>query len=70
MFISLSHCNDVKEFIKIAQDITGNVEVKSGKYVVDGKSILGIFSLDLSQPVELVCESENEYLKFKKFESK
>jgi hypothetical protein len=34
---------------------------------VDGKSILGIFSLDLSHPINLICEDENDYPKFTKW---
>ena len=33
-----------------------------GRYVVDAKSILGIISMDLNQPVELVCDHVNDNL--------
>ena len=47
--ISLEMAQKVKEFVAITQDCPYEILLKSGKYVVDAKSILGIFSLDLSQ---------------------
>ena len=49
--ISLEMAQKVKEFVALTQDCPYEVLLKSGKYVVDAKSILGIFSLDLSQPL-------------------
>ena len=49
--ISLEMAQKVKEFVSITQDCPYEILLKSGKYVVDAKSILGIFSLDLSQPL-------------------
>lgn len=40
-----------KEFAKLASRLSSNVYLTSGPYLVDGKSLLGIFSLDLSKPV-------------------
>ena len=48
--ISLEMAQKVKEFVAITQDCPYEILLKSGKYVVDAKSILGIFSLDLSSP--------------------
>ena len=62
----------VKEFVNITQSYPFEILLKSGKYVVDAKSILGIFSLDLSNPitVEVYDENCNELLeKLKKFEA-
>ena len=58
MKINLSKYNDVKDFIQFAQNSEAEIILKSGKYIIDGKSILGVFSLDLSQP--LIVESEDE----------
>ena len=49
--ISLEMAQRVKEFVNITQNYPFEILLKSGKYVVDAKSILGIFSLDLSQPI-------------------
>lgn len=62
--VNLEHFNSVKDFINISQECTSGVLLSSGKYTVDAKSILGIFSLDLSKPVELICENEDDYRKF------
>ncbi|MBR2374781.1 MAG: HPr family phosphocarrier protein [Clostridia bacterium] len=70
--ISLEMAQRVKEFVNVTQDYPYEILLKSGKYVVDAKSILGIFSLDLSQPiVEEVYADECEDLleKLKKFEA-
>ena len=63
--ISLELAQRVKEFVNIVQDYPFEILLKSGKYVVDAKSILGIFSLDLSQPltVEVYSEDCADFLK-------
>ena len=62
--ISLEMAQRVKEFVNIKQDYPFEILLKSGKYIVDAKSILGIFSLDLSQPitVEIYADSCDEIL--------
>lgn len=70
--ISLEIAQRVKEFVNITQDYPYEILLKSGKYVVDAKSILGIFSLDLSQPitVEVYAEECGDLLeRLKKFEA-
>lgn len=49
--ITLSSINDVKEFVNIANRSSSEVDLSSGRYIVDAKSIMGIFSLDLSKPI-------------------
>ena len=44
---------DAQKFVGICNDMNFKVELLSGAYVIDAKSIMGIFSLDFSQPVEL-----------------
>ncbi len=70
--ISLEMAQRVKEFVNITQDYAYEILLKSGKYVVDAKSILGIFSLDLSSPitVEIYSNDCDDLLaKLKKFEA-
>lgn len=67
MLIDLGNISRVKEFVTIAQSCVGDTTLKSGRYIVDGKSILGIFSLDLSQPIELECENTSDYAAFSDF---
>lgn len=54
--ISLRTIEDVKQFVQTITMFDGESELISGKYVVDAKSILGLFSVDLSKPVTLRIE--------------
>lgn len=55
----LSSINDVKDFVNIVSKYDFDVDLTSGRYVVDAKSIMGIFSLDLSQPIKVEVHDEN-----------
>ncbi len=57
--IRLATINDVKEFVSIISLCDFDVDLVSGRYSIDAKSIMGIFSLDLSRPVELVAHVDN-----------
>ena len=57
--ISLQMAQNVKDFVSIVQAYPYEIDLKSEKYVVDAKSILGIFSLDLSKPVTVEIHSDN-----------
>lgn len=57
--ISLEMAQKVKEFVAITQESECEILLKSGKYVVDAKSILGIFSLDLSKPLTVEIYSDD-----------
>lgn len=54
--IILSDIKDVNEFVKLASENPFDVAVVSVRYVVDGKSIMGMFSLDLSKPVTVIIQ--------------
>ena len=49
--VRLSSVADVKDFVDAASACPSEVDVCSGRYVVNGKSIMGLFSVDLSAPV-------------------
>ena len=51
--ISLRTIEEVKEFVQTITMFDGDFELISGEYIVDAKSILGLFSVDLSKPVTL-----------------
>ncbi|NJD04213.1 MAG: HPr family phosphocarrier protein [Ruminiclostridium sp.] len=51
--IMLKSINDVKDFVNIVNKYDFDVDLTSGRYVVDAKSIMGIFSLDLSKPIRV-----------------
>ena len=60
----------VKEFVEIANSKDYDIELMHGKYVINAKSIMGVFSLDLTKPLVMVahCECAGELLRqVKKF---
>ncbi len=68
--ISLSSIANVKEFVEIVTMSDFEIDLVSGRYTVDAKSIMGIFSLDLAKPIELVAHADNAdelFEKLKKF---
>ena len=52
-FVSLASIDDVKQFVVAATRCPCEVDVRSGRYLVNAKSIMGLFSLELSKPVEV-----------------
>ncbi|MBR2968338.1 MAG: HPr family phosphocarrier protein [Clostridia bacterium] len=57
--ISLQMASSVKEFVNIVQKYTYDIDLRCDRYVVDAKSILGIFSLDLSKPINVEIHSDS-----------
>ncbi len=51
--IKLSLAENVKSFVNIVNRYAYDVDLRAGRHVVDAKSILGIFSLDLSKPITM-----------------
>ena len=51
--ISLNSIDKVKSFVNAITQYEYDFDLISGRYVIDAKSIMGIFSLDLSKPVDL-----------------
>ena len=60
--ISLNSIDKVKSFVNDISKFDFDFDLVSGRYVIDAKSIMGIFSLDLSKPIELNIHSEGEAL--------
>ena len=57
--LMLNSINDVKDFVNIVCRYDFDVDLTSGRYVVDAKSIMGIFSLNLSKPIKVEVHSDN-----------
>ena len=53
VFVNLNSVEKVKQFESDICKLDGDFDLVSGKYIVDAKSMMGIFSLDLSKPVQL-----------------
>lgn len=51
--ISLNSIDKVKSFVNEISKFNNDFDLVSGRYVIDAKSIMGIFSLDLSKPINL-----------------
>ena len=61
-FVSLSSISDVKKFVDAATRCACEVDVLSGRYVINAKSIMGLFGLDLNAPIVMRTEGEGEEL--------
>ena len=57
--IMLNTINDVKLFVNTVAKYDFDVDLVSGRYAIDAKSIMGIFSLDLSKPIQLEAQSDD-----------
>ncbi len=57
--IQLNSINDVKLFVNTVSKYSCDIDLTSGRYVVDAKSIMGIFSLDLSKPIKVEIFSDD-----------
>ncbi|XCP83413.1 HPr family phosphocarrier protein [Roseburia hominis] len=58
--ISLNSIDKVKSFVNEITKFDTDFDLVSGRYVIDAKSIMGIFSLDLSKPIDLNIHAEDE----------
>jgi phosphotransferase system HPr-like phosphotransfer protein len=64
ILIKLDTFEKIKRFINITGSLDYDIDLISGRYVVDGKSIMGIFSLDLSKPIDVVINDDKYSEKF------
>ena len=58
--ISLNSIDKVKSFVNDLSKFDSDFDLVSGRYVIDAKSIMGIFSLDLSKPIDLNIHAEDD----------
>jgi len=57
--ISLNSIDKVKSFVNEITKYDNDFDLVSGRYVIDAKSIMGIFSLDLSKPIDLKIHADS-----------
>lgn len=63
--IKITEIDDVNKFVQYAKNVRGDVLVSRGQFCIDGKSILGIYSLDVSQGCTVQYpENEKEFDEF------
>ena len=60
--ISLNSIDKVKTFVNDISQFNYDFDLVSGRYVIDAKSIMGIFALDLSRPIDLTIHTDGEDL--------
>ncbi len=58
--ICLNSIEKVKSFVNDITRFDADFDLVSGRYVIDAKSIMGIFSLDLSKPIDLNIHAQEE----------
>lgn len=58
--VKLNNIETLKNFISDISKFESNIDAVRGRYVIDAKSIMGMFSIDLSQSVDILIYSDNE----------
>ena len=58
--IRLSSVNDVKDFVSAVSFCSCDIDIAADRYIIDAKSIMGIFSLNLSKPLVMKINSTDE----------
>lgn len=59
--VNLNDFTTARKFINEASKFISDIDVIKGRYVIDGKSAMGIFTLDLSKPVDVQIHSDDPY---------
>ncbi|MCB6364581.1 HPr family phosphocarrier protein [Intestinibacillus massiliensis] len=57
--IRLAGVKDIKELCNAAVEMPFDIDILSGNYIIDAKSIMGIFSLDLNQPMTVRIDADD-----------
>ena len=60
--VRLNAISDIRDFVNAASGCESEIEAVSGRHIVNAKSLMGLFSLDLTKPVELHVHSDNPEL--------
>lgn len=60
LIIRLPSVKEVKDFVSAVSSCRCDIDIAADRYIIDAKSIMGIFSLDLSKPLELRIISDDE----------
>lgn len=60
VIVKLNSIEKIKKFIKINEKQSFDIDIGTGRYLVDGKSIMGIFSLNLNEPIYVNVHGGNQ----------
>ena len=59
IFVRLSTIEAIRDFVSVVLTFDYEIDLRSGRYLIDAKSIMGIFSLDLLNPIELIAHTDD-----------
>ncbi|MBR4112594.1 MAG: HPr family phosphocarrier protein [Ruminiclostridium sp.] len=57
--VKITTINDVKKFVSTVMTFDYDIDLVSGRYAIDAKSIMGIFSIDLSKELKLIAHTDD-----------
>lgn len=60
VYVSLSSPETVQRFVETLSGLDGDFDLISGKYILDARSLMGIFSLDISKPIQLCIHNSSQ----------
>ncbi len=63
MKILLKTAEDVKDFSRVCSELKGEIEIVQGRWRVPGSSLMGLFSLDLSKPLNIIFDENEDIVK-------
>ena len=58
VFVLINTIEKVKQFVQSVSSYEGDLDLSTGRYIIDAKSIMGIFSLDISSPLKLIIHND------------
>ena len=58
--VTLNDFSKIKKFSSDVVKFESDIDLVKGRYIIDAKSTIGIFTLDLSSPVDVIIHSDNE----------
>ena len=61
-YIRLNTINDVRRLVSVVEKYPFSDDLSEGRYIVDAKSLMGFFSLDLLRPIKLIAEKDDPQL--------
>lgn len=64
-YVKFNNVDQVRKFINVIDTLDAQFDIGSGQRVVDAKSLLGVMSLDFSEPLCLRCHSEDSTIREK-----
>ena len=68
IYIALRDIQSIREFVQAVVTLDYDVDLVQGRYIVDAKSIMGIFALDIASPIKVVAATNDATPFFKAIE--